>query len=316
MLGFAAWLSGEGALAWCAVERCLEGDPGDALAHNVAALLQNAVPPSTLDPDVAVADSGTLRLVGARLMIPASAPTSLQPMTATKVRKGVRGPPGRPPPSAVAGGVSLASIARDTASWPTRWASSVPTHGQSGGGPFSLACAAVLGDRVTGAGDRWARRPGGARLLDVLPTTGRPWRCCPTRRPRPVVRRRLRSPSASSGMPRRRSAGFRHRAVATAVLERPELASALAERCGLVPAPAARAGTRGLVARGAPPRRDPQPSSSGRRRDRSRPRSTRVAHSTCPRPPSSCARRRPQERHGARERDAGDLTGETHGESG
>ncbi len=50
VLGFAAWLSGEGALAWCAVERCLEGDPGDALAHNVAALLQNAIPPSTWTP--------------------------------------------------------------------------------------------------------------------------------------------------------------------------------------------------------------------------------------------------------------------------
>jgi len=50
VLGFAAWLSGEGALAWCAVERCLEGDPHDALAHNVAALLQNAVPPSTWTP--------------------------------------------------------------------------------------------------------------------------------------------------------------------------------------------------------------------------------------------------------------------------
>ena len=50
VLGFAAWLAGEGALAWCAVERCLEGDPGDALAHNVAALLQNAVPPSTWTP--------------------------------------------------------------------------------------------------------------------------------------------------------------------------------------------------------------------------------------------------------------------------
>ena len=50
VLGFAAWLSGEGALAWCAVERCLERDPGDALAHNVAALLQNAIPPSTWTP--------------------------------------------------------------------------------------------------------------------------------------------------------------------------------------------------------------------------------------------------------------------------
>ena len=50
VLGFAAWLSGEGALAWCAVERCLEGDPDDALAHNVAALLQSAVPPGSWTP--------------------------------------------------------------------------------------------------------------------------------------------------------------------------------------------------------------------------------------------------------------------------
>ncbi len=50
VLGFLAWLSGEGALSWCAVERCLEGDPHDRLAHHVAALLQNAVPPSTWTP--------------------------------------------------------------------------------------------------------------------------------------------------------------------------------------------------------------------------------------------------------------------------
>src|SRR3954468_2175122 len=48
---------------------------------------------------------------------------------------------------------SPASIARDTAPLATslgidRFAS----LGQSGGGPFSLACAAVLGDRVTRAG--------------------------------------------------------------------------------------------------------------------------------------------------------------------
>lgn len=48
---------------------------------------------------------------------------------------------------------SLASIARDTALVADalgieRFAS----HGQSGGGPFSLACAAVLGDRVTRCG--------------------------------------------------------------------------------------------------------------------------------------------------------------------
>lgn len=49
-LGFLAWLAGDGALAWCAVERCLEADPDDNLAHRVADLLQGAVPPTTWTP--------------------------------------------------------------------------------------------------------------------------------------------------------------------------------------------------------------------------------------------------------------------------
>jgi Domain of unknown function (DUF4192) len=47
LLGFAAWLSGDGALAWCAVERALAADPGHRLAELLAQALADAVPPST-----------------------------------------------------------------------------------------------------------------------------------------------------------------------------------------------------------------------------------------------------------------------------
>jgi pimeloyl-ACP methyl ester carboxylesterase len=66
---------------------------------------------------------------------------------------------------------SLASIARDTATLAdTLGVERFATTGQSGGGPFSLACAAVLGDRVTRAGVTagpapFQEMPG---LLDVL----------------------------------------------------------------------------------------------------------------------------------------------------
>ncbi|MFC4784688.1 DUF4192 domain-containing protein [Nocardioides sp. MAHUQ-72] len=49
LLGFAAWLAGHGALAWCAVERCQEVDPGYGLADIVGRLLHHAVPPSAWD---------------------------------------------------------------------------------------------------------------------------------------------------------------------------------------------------------------------------------------------------------------------------
>jgi pimeloyl-ACP methyl ester carboxylesterase len=66
---------------------------------------------------------------------------------------------------------SLSSIARDTASIAdSLGVERFATLGQSGGGPFSLACAAVLGDRVTRAGVAagpapYAEMPG---LLDTL----------------------------------------------------------------------------------------------------------------------------------------------------
>ena len=46
VLGFAAWLSGNGALAWCAVDRCLHADPDYRIAHYLAHILTEAVPPS------------------------------------------------------------------------------------------------------------------------------------------------------------------------------------------------------------------------------------------------------------------------------
>jgi hypothetical protein len=46
LLGFAAWLSGQGALAWCAIDRCRESAPDYALAGMLAEMLVHAVPPS------------------------------------------------------------------------------------------------------------------------------------------------------------------------------------------------------------------------------------------------------------------------------
>ena len=50
LLGFAAWLLGDGALAWCAVDRCREADPDYSLAGLLAEALAGAVPPSTWQP--------------------------------------------------------------------------------------------------------------------------------------------------------------------------------------------------------------------------------------------------------------------------
>lgn len=46
LLAFAAWQAGDGALAWCAVERCLESDPDYSLAGLVGGLLTGAVAPT------------------------------------------------------------------------------------------------------------------------------------------------------------------------------------------------------------------------------------------------------------------------------
>lgn len=50
LLAFAAWLAGDGALAWCALDRCLEVDPDYSLGHLVAQALTHAVPPTTWVP--------------------------------------------------------------------------------------------------------------------------------------------------------------------------------------------------------------------------------------------------------------------------
>lgn len=50
LLGFAAWLAGEGALAWCAVERCQDADPDYSLAGLLTHALAAAIPPSSWEP--------------------------------------------------------------------------------------------------------------------------------------------------------------------------------------------------------------------------------------------------------------------------
>ncbi len=50
LLAFAAWLSGHGALAWCAIDRSLQSDPDHNLARLVAQALDGAMPPSAWQP--------------------------------------------------------------------------------------------------------------------------------------------------------------------------------------------------------------------------------------------------------------------------
>ena len=50
LLAFAAWLHGDGALAWCALDRVPADPKAPPLAEFVAAALQNAVSPSTWRP--------------------------------------------------------------------------------------------------------------------------------------------------------------------------------------------------------------------------------------------------------------------------
>ena len=50
LLGFASWLAGDGALAWCAVDRCLCADPDHVLGQLVGQALTSALPPSSWKP--------------------------------------------------------------------------------------------------------------------------------------------------------------------------------------------------------------------------------------------------------------------------
>ena len=50
LLAFASWQAGDGALAWCALDRALEVDPDYSMAHLISDLLGGAVPPQTWEP--------------------------------------------------------------------------------------------------------------------------------------------------------------------------------------------------------------------------------------------------------------------------
>ncbi|QIX26431.1 DUF4192 domain-containing protein [Nocardioides sp. JQ2195] len=50
LLGFAAWLAGHGALAWCAVDRAVLADPDYSMATLLGDALDRAVPPSSWEP--------------------------------------------------------------------------------------------------------------------------------------------------------------------------------------------------------------------------------------------------------------------------
>lgn len=50
LLGFSAWLTGNGALAWCAVECAQEAEAGHSLAGLLTQVLAGAVPPSAWQP--------------------------------------------------------------------------------------------------------------------------------------------------------------------------------------------------------------------------------------------------------------------------
>jgi hypothetical protein len=50
LLAFNAWIAGDGALAWCGVERAFAAQPGHSLARLVADALDHAVPPTSWVP--------------------------------------------------------------------------------------------------------------------------------------------------------------------------------------------------------------------------------------------------------------------------
>lgn len=50
LLAFAAWLAGDGALAWCALDRCREAEPDYSLAGLLTQALATATPPTSWRP--------------------------------------------------------------------------------------------------------------------------------------------------------------------------------------------------------------------------------------------------------------------------
>jgi hypothetical protein len=56
---FCAWQAGQGALAWCALDRCLEVDPDHRLAQCLAECLVRAVPPTAWAEVVEEEPTGT-----------------------------------------------------------------------------------------------------------------------------------------------------------------------------------------------------------------------------------------------------------------
>ncbi len=61
VLAFHAWLTGDGALAWCALDRAGEQGRGTSLAALVGDLLERAVPPSAWEPLAPRTDPGAVR---------------------------------------------------------------------------------------------------------------------------------------------------------------------------------------------------------------------------------------------------------------
>ena len=59
LTAFCAWQAGHGALAWCALDRCFEVDPGHRLGRCLAECLLRAVPPTAWDEVAEEPRSGT-----------------------------------------------------------------------------------------------------------------------------------------------------------------------------------------------------------------------------------------------------------------
>ncbi len=58
LLAFAAWQAGQGALAWCALERCRRVDPDCSLVERLEAVLEQALPPGSWE-EFLDADAGS-----------------------------------------------------------------------------------------------------------------------------------------------------------------------------------------------------------------------------------------------------------------